>query len=115
MKVQPSIYEAVSSSRRRAACRYVAATNADVVTLEEIATHIVTDEYGEGDHSVVESESYSRVLIELHHTHLPKLADHAVLEYDVEQNLVREGADLPTAIDLIEAAAHPTVDTGSSA
>ncbi len=78
MTTQTTIYEAVGAPRRREVCQYLVTTEDTMVSLEEVATHVATDGQTERDSPVKDRESYRRILIELHHQHLPKLADAAV-------------------------------------
>lgn len=97
----PSVFEAIGASRRRATCEYLAATDDDTVTLQEVATHVVTTEQDERDGHVADEAAERRVLVALHHQHLPKLADAGVVAYDHERKLVRAGPNLALANDLI--------------
>ncbi|MFC7212538.1 hypothetical protein ACFQO4_00350 [Saliphagus sp. GCM10025334] len=108
MATQTTTYEAVGAPRCRAVCQYLAATESTMVTLEEVATHVATDEQTESDSSVADRGFYQRILIELHHRHLPKLADAAVLQYDVDQKTIYVESELPAAIELIKIMQKPT-------
>jgi len=97
----PAVFEALAAPRRRTVCRYVAATDDTVVILRELATYALTDERNERDRSVADREADRRILVELHHRHLPKLADADVLQYDADQKLVRAGPNLSIADELV--------------
>ncbi len=73
-----------------------------MVTLEEVATHVATDEQTERDSSVADEESYRRILLDLHHRHLPKLDDAVVLQYEFDRKLLSTRSKLPAAIELIK-------------
>lgn len=94
---ETSVYEAVGAPRRRAVCQYVAASVDTEVTLEEVTTHVVTEERSDGPGSVADGEHSRRVSTELHHVHLPKLDEAAVLRYEPESHLVWSGPELPVA------------------
>nr|WP_135304922.1 hypothetical protein [Halomicroarcula amylolytica] len=42
-----------------------------------------------GQEEAHNSDQYESIAIALHHTHLPKLAEHEVLDYDVRSRTVR--------------------------
>lgn len=102
MERSQAVTEAIAPPTRRAVCRYVVATDDTVVTLGEVATYVVTDEQVERDSSVTDSAAYRHVLLELHHVHLPKLADAGVLQYESDRKLARVGSNLPMATDIIQ-------------
>lgn len=103
MNSDTSVYEAVAAPRRRAICRYLAATDNTEVTLAETTSHLVSGAVAESAGSVAASDCFHRIGVHLHHTHLPKLADAAVLQYDHERKVVRIGPELPVVINLIRA------------
>lgn len=82
-------------------CQYVADTEGSV-PLEELATHVLTEERADSEQSLAEVGPHRQIAIELHHYHLPRLAESTVLQYDSNQHLIRSGAELPTAVELIE-------------
>lgn len=69
------LFELLKSPRRRELCHYLEHTVGDV-TLGEAAEHLALIE---GDPS---RERYERVLVSLHHVHLPKLVNAGVVRYD---------------------------------
>lgn len=107
----PSIYEALSSSRRRAACQFVAAATDDAVTLEEIATYTTTAEKIEQRGSVADEEHCDQIRAELHHTHLPKLDATGLVLYDSESHVVRPGPKLPAASKLLQSSSERAAES----
>lgn len=72
-----TLFDVLASERRRRALQYLAATET-TVPLTELANHVAAVESG-GDHQ--------QVTIDLHHRHLPKLAEEGLVSYDAEANL----------------------------
>lgn len=69
------------------------------VTLSELAERVVNTTVRGAASVEVESQDVDisateRVAIRLHHVHLPKLADHGLLEYDRRENTVQTGTSL---------------------
>lgn len=76
-------HELLASERRRVTLE-VLADRAAPVDLREIAREVAAREVGvDGS-----EEATKRVALTLHHTHLPKMADLGVLEYDPDLNRV---------------------------
>lgn len=61
--------------------------------VEDLAARIATRER-EQSADAVEAEARRRVAVALVHDHLPRLADHDVVEYDPESGAVASGAEL---------------------
>lgn len=109
MENYSSVYKAVAASQRRTVCQYLAATDDPPVTLEEVASHVVSAQQP----SHVDQTRYRRVRTGLHHTHLPKLADAGILQYDDTQQLVWGDSALPVAIELIQVGQNLSADISS--
>lgn len=56
------------------------------VAVETLATRVAADLSDSAE--TVDDERRRRVLLALHHNHLPKLADHGLLEYDLDAGIV---------------------------
>ncbi|WP_276272158.1 DUF7344 domain-containing protein [Haloarcula litorea] len=76
-------HELLSSARRRVAVRVLTARDGSI-TLESLARSITAHEETNAD-----DESVRAVSISLHHCHLPKLDEAAVVDYDADANDVR--------------------------
>lgn len=70
----------LSRSRRRHAIAYLEAADG-AVTTEKLATELAALSANKRPADVTGDER-RRVLIELHHNHLPRLHDHGLVEYD---------------------------------
>ena len=78
------IFEILSSARRRRLLYHLYNRNG-VATLRELAYDVAVDETGEP----VEDEVEKRLYISLYQTHIPKLEDAGIIEYDSETREVR--------------------------
>jgi hypothetical protein len=73
-----TIFEVLVSERRRNAL-YALYRHAGPISLADLADEVAS----------FEGEPTERVAASLHHTHLPKLVEVGVADYDAEQDLVR--------------------------
>jgi HSP20 family molecular chaperone IbpA len=80
------IFELLSNKRRRWMVRFLDAAN-EPVPLQEFITHIAAKEEGT-DPDSVSRKYYKRIQVGLIQTHLPKLQDIGVIEYDEKQRTV---------------------------
>lgn len=71
------LFDVLAAERRRHALRYLTAAER-TVPLSELANHVATAESSSDD---------QQVAIDLHHRHLPKLAEEELISYDAEANL----------------------------
>ena len=98
-----SLYAALANRQRRVVCLFVVDNDDSVITLDEMTTHLVTEERSGNAKPLADPEYHDRVATLLHHVHLPMLADAAVLEYDHEERLVEPGPSLPLAVQIARA------------
>lgn len=77
-------YSLVVADRRRQALDILAGKTTQI-ELEELAVGIAAREHGS---TSVDEETIERVAATLHHSHLPKLAESGVLDYDPESHLI---------------------------
>lgn len=77
-------YRLLAADRRRLALDILAGQTTPV-ELEELAAGIAARE---DESTSVDEETLERVAITLHHTHLPKLAEAGVLDYDPESHQI---------------------------
>ena len=75
------VCQILSSHYRRQLLSYLQTKDADVVDLDELVTHI----YKESE----KATTTEQVRISLIHTHIPKLAEYGVIEYDRRNQDVR--------------------------
>jgi hypothetical protein len=96
-----AVCDALADQRRRAVCRYVAATDRDAVALDELAGRIdpAVRDGGPSLRSKPEYDPRTR----LHHVDLPKLADADVVEYEPNRRVATAGPALSIATDLVRA------------
>jgi hypothetical protein len=78
------VYDILRNERRRHVLRYLR-TNGDVASIGDLADAIAETETGE---SPPPSDSRQSVYVSLHQTHLPKLDNLGVIEYDREERTV---------------------------
>lgn len=71
------VYETLASRHRRYALHYLHRFRPDA-TIQDVAAFVAERAAQTGDEAV----DHERLLSELHHTHLPKLADAGLVEYD---------------------------------
>lgn len=84
---EPTVYEILANPRRRGTIRHLTATAAGrVVSLGDLAAAIAVEET---DQSPPPRACRESVYNSLHQTHLPKLDELGVLEYDREARAVR--------------------------
>lgn len=76
------LFEVLADGRRRRALAYLADADDGVAAFSELVEHVADD-------SVGESTDKECVAVSLHHTHLPKLADANIVEYDPRNKDVR--------------------------
>lgn len=82
----------LSDRRRRSVLEYLAETGGSA-SLTELAVEIAAQEAGAepnaiSDHGDVSSRDRRAVRISLHHTHVPKLANADVIDYESETEMV---------------------------
>ena len=71
----------LSSQYRRQILWYLTRTESGVVELDELVEHILEE--------IDEATTTNRARLLLIHTHIPKLADHGVIEYDRRNKDIR--------------------------
>ncbi|MFD1645027.1 DUF7344 domain-containing protein [Haloarchaeobius litoreus] len=82
------LFEALSNDRRRETLRYLLRQEDGETTKGEVARHIAAQETDKPVEQVT-SDERKRVYIALHQTHLPKLHDLGLVEYDSSQGALR--------------------------
>lgn len=92
----PSLDEtlaALADARRRAVLQFLDAQADGVASVAELVRHLDAQQRATGREQAAAPE---RVEAELHHTHLPKLADHGLVEYDLQSGRVTYQPDETT-------------------
>lgn len=83
-----SIFDLLGNRRRRIVCAHVFTSAEDVHGLGELADQIA--EWERDSEAVSASDDHrERVVVDLHHCQLPKLADAGLVEYDARSRTVR--------------------------
>lgn len=100
------IFHLLQNERRRTTLRYLQDTEG-VVDMRDIVEHVAAQEY-DTDVRTLSSTERQRVYIALYQSHLPKLADSGVIEYDQSRGHV-ERTPLADALD-----PYLTDETGQS-
>lgn len=78
-----ALFDLLSDTRRRYVLSYLHGTDGDVAELSELVDWVMRQEADGGD-----DDRYESVAVALHHTHLPRLAESGVLDYDVQSQTV---------------------------
>ncbi|MFD1586851.1 hypothetical protein ACFR9U_07640 [Halorientalis brevis] len=73
-----TVFELLADVDRRRICLYLMRSDQTVVTVDDLV-EILADE----------DDDQERLAIDLHHRHLPKLADAGIVEYDARSNTTR--------------------------
>ena len=76
-----SLFEVLANPQRRHALGYLVDADDGVATFPDVVDHVVAE--------LGDSTDEERAAIDLHHTHLPKLEDENVVEYDERSETVR--------------------------
>ncbi|MFC7078751.1 DUF7344 domain-containing protein [Halorussus caseinilyticus] len=105
------LFEAVADPRARRVLSYLESVSVNVVELDTLVDHVVECEAASEDddsdtHRSDDADRHrQRVAVALHHNHLPKLDDAAVIDYDPRTKAVRYwGDDRVTAyLEMFEA------------
>ncbi|WP_137283396.1 DUF7344 domain-containing protein [Halorussus salinisoli] len=79
-------FDALANERRRYALYYL--SRHGTASEEELARHVVARETGRSPSALSEAE-YERAISDLHHKHLPRLADYGLVEFDPRSRMVR--------------------------
>ena len=91
-----AVFELLSSHRRRYALYCLTETEAEsVLTLDAVTDRVVAWEREWGDGRLGETDGRDAVRIDLHHNHLPRLADTGFVEYDARTETIRNWNRLP--------------------
>lgn len=98
-----TLFEAMSNQRARYVLSYIDSVSVDVLDLEDLADGVAEWEVEAGLADDPE-ECRRRVAVDLHHNHLPKLADAAIVDYDPRSKTVRNWGDdrVETCLELFE-------------
>lgn len=80
-----AIFELLAHHHRRNLLRYLSDIDNQTATVDEITTHLIKREAQKtGRHP-----GHDQIEIALHHTHLPKLAEAGLIEYNARSKTVR--------------------------
>jgi DNA-binding transcriptional ArsR family regulator len=101
-------FDALANRRCRALLRHLAESG-DALVVDDLADRLADELDDESANSATEA----RLRTSLHHTHLPKLADARLVEYNPDRGLVRLRPDsqfdsLTSTIDSLESADQPS-------
>lgn len=85
-----AVFELLAARRRRYLLYYLEDEDAEpVVELDDLADRISAWEEEWTDEDAVETDSPDAIRDDLHHVHLPRLADAGLVEYDARTRTVR--------------------------
>ena len=82
-----AVFDILRNDRRRAVLRYLKRRDARSATLDEMATHIAGRE-NDVDVSRVSSTQSKRVYFALYQSHLPKMDDVGIIDYDRNRGII---------------------------
>lgn len=103
------VFELLSNSRRRYALYYLTDQSDGVATLETLTEHVVALEQRLGTvNGTHTTDRHTSVRTALTHTHLPKLEDAGVLDYDRRSETVRYWRQ-PSVEEWLEHAHHKEI------
>lgn len=85
------VFRVLADRRRRYVLYYFEETDETVASLTELTDQLLTweNEWRDTD-TVPDSQHRKKLRIELHHNHLPRLADTKLIEYDARSETVRQ-------------------------
>lgn len=81
-----TLLQLLAHPRRRAILHHLVENDDEVVALDKLAGTIATDG---GSETIPHESENTRTRVELHHTHLPKLAAAGIIKYDTVSRTVR--------------------------
>ena len=99
---QDHVYAAVGHSRRRYLC--YALFGKTEWSLTELATKTAALEQDVPEHEIQETQR-EQMYISLYHTHVPKLAEAGVLEFDENAEMIRADRNIDQVLTVLEAIA----------
>lgn len=85
------LFEALTESRRRTVLSAIA-TDGTPIELRALARAVAREEANVADADVSE-DTFERVSVSLYHTHLPKLANLGLIEFDARERVVESAVD----------------------
>ncbi len=111
---QDQIFHLLQNERRRAVLRYLAQTNEDSVRMRDVAEQVAA---WENDTTVqqLHSDERQRVYIALYQTHLPKLDDEGVIEYNQSRGIVAPTANAAQLYPFIDTDSHDAATSSQEA
>lgn len=111
-RMQPAtvdrVYDLLSDRRRRHLLYLL--LDADRLPVDEIALRLAAWE-GETPMTAVDDDRRRQIATALRHNHLPRLADHDVIEYDPDRETVAPGSDFDTVESFVRRASTIETDT----
>jgi hypothetical protein len=96
------VFEALASRRRRAVC--YALTKRDEWSLSDLATTVAAIEAGVPEQAVSD-EQQQQTFVGLFHSHVPKLAERGIVDFDERTKTVVAGERAPHVLALLQALA----------
>jgi hypothetical protein len=95
-----TLFSILSRERRRYAL-YCLQRYRNPMTLADLADEVARLEYDEESVAEISGEDIKSIYLNLYHSHIPKMADAGVVEYDQTDDMVRLNYEF-TAFDLEE-------------
>ena len=102
-----TVFEILSNARRRYLLYYLFTMEGEVAEFDAAVNAVY--KYGAAETGTDDHPTREDVKIELHHTHLPRLTDAGVIDYDRRQGTIRL-TDSPTLEEWLEHARDKEID-----
>ena len=95
------LFNLLGNSRRRAVLRYITESDSELFTLGEISEKVAAYQQGVSVEAL-DSDERKRVYVALYQTHLDKLDEHDILDYNKDRGLVQPDENLEIAAHYLE-------------
>jgi len=95
------LFSLLGNSRRRAVLRYMMESDSELFTLGDISENVAAYQQGVSV-DALDSDERKRVYVALYQTHLDKLDEHGMLNYNKDRGLIQPDENLEIAAHYLE-------------